>query len=209
MKDKFHKLLEEVQNRKASRLKQLKEAERQSKDLTKQLAKLGLDLAEAKRLLAENEKFEAEMRRQEAEELRKKPGAKRKWKGALGYQLICAVKALTADGISVAEATRNLYWPKEHGRCARHGRKTQLLQQMEKEPSWIRTKQVAKHWPALWEELLSWHDARKLAARYHDALSVWGSYFQQDRKLDTEMERFRAMSNATTPAPGVTRIGEK
>jgi hypothetical protein len=47
---KKNKFFEELQKRKALRLKQLEENERQSKDLTERLAKLHLELAECNRL---------------------------------------------------------------------------------------------------------------------------------------------------------------
>jgi hypothetical protein len=184
MKDIFEKL----QKRRALRLKQLEEAERQSKELKEHLANLHVELAEARRLLAENEKFQAEMRRLQIEELRKKPGAKWKWKGERGYHLICAVRALTADGTPNAQAFRDLHsWAKfSHSnrkatRCIREdqARFEQLL---------------GEHWQYLRDECCQ--KPRQLAARYCNTLKAWGPYFERDDALDAEMERFRAISAA-------------
>jgi hypothetical protein len=176
MKDKF---FEDLQKRRTLRLKQLEEAERQSKNAKECLANLNLELVEAKRLLAENEKFEVELRRRQIEELRKKPGAKRKWKGEVGYHLICAVKALTADGMKGAQAFRDLhFWAKSNRICEARARFEQL---------------VGEHWQYIRGECCK-YERRQLAARYYDALEAWGPYFERDAALDAEMERFRAIS---------------
>jgi hypothetical protein len=193
-KDKF---FEEMQKREALRLKQLKEIERQEKKLKEHLANLRSLRAECNRLWSKNEQFAGEMHHREAEELRKKPGASWRWKGKLGYHLICAVRALTADGTSVAEAIRNLHHWSSRNRWN------------ETDPAWVqfRQKVADEHWKELRDECRD-HKPRQLAARYHDALKAWGSYFERDDALDAEMERFRAMS-ATTTAPSVTKTDEK
>jgi hypothetical protein len=204
---KKNKFFEELQKRKALRLKQLEENERQSKDLTERLAKLHLELAECNRLWSKNEKLAGELHHREAEKLRKKPGTPQRWKGELGYHLICAVKALTVDGTSVAEAIRSLHhwsttWVHQNPRSRQY-------RWDETVPAWVQFKQKVadEHWKALRNEC--WHHKpRQLAARYHDALKAWGPYFERDDALDAEMERFRAMSAATT-APGVTKTNEK
>ncbi len=186
MKDKFP---EEVKKHRALRLKELEDAENKKKDLIERLAKLHLELAEAKRLLAENEKFEAKMHRRQVEELRKKPGAKWKWKGELGYHLICAVRALTADGTPNAQAFRDLHsWAKfshSNRKATRRIREDQArFEQL-----------LGEHWQYLRDECCSQKD-RQLAARHSEALKAWGPYFERDDALDAEMERFRAISAA-------------
>jgi DNA repair exonuclease SbcCD ATPase subunit len=206
MKDKSHKFLEELQKRKALRLKQLEEIERQEKKLKEHLANLHSLRAECNRLWAENEKLAGELHHREAERVKKKPGARWRWKGEMGYHLICAVRALTADGTSVAEAIRNLH----HWSTAwTAGSRARQNRWDETDSAWIQFKQKVadEHWKALRDEC--WHrKPRQLAARYHDALKAWGPYFEWDDALDAEMERFRAMSAATT-APSVTRTDEK
>jgi hypothetical protein len=182
-----NKFLEEVKKRRVLRLKELEEAERQSKNTKQRLADLDFEVVEAKRLLARNEKFEVELRRRQVEELRKKPGAKWKWKGELGYHLICAVKALTADGTTPAQACRDLhYWARCHSNPKAKAQATR----------WVRFEQlVGEHWQYLRDECCQ--KPRQLEARYCDALKAWGPYFERDAALDAEMERSRAISAGT------------
>jgi hypothetical protein len=144
-------------------------------------------LAKAKRLMADNERLEIELNYRLAQEQRKKPGAKWKWKGKLGFNLICAVKALTADGTSNAQAFRDLHdW-------ARFWHSNPKAQQTKE---WIKFEQlVGEHWAYIRDEC-SRQKPRQLAARHSEALKAWGSYFEQDDILDAEMERFRALSDA-------------
>lgn len=180
MKDKF---LEELQKHRTLRLKQLEQAEKQLKNAEQRLADLNFELAEAKRLIAENEKLEVEMRRQEVEEIRRKPGAKWKWKGELGYHLICAVRALTADGTTTpAQAFRDLHsWATSwHSNRKTRNREVQArFQQL-----------LGEHWQRLRDECYQ-HEPRQLAARYCNALKAWSPYFEWDNDLDAEMERLR------------------
>jgi len=172
MKNKF---LGGPQKRKALRLRQLRNATRRLKNAEKRFADLDFELAEAKRLLAENEKFEFELRRRQGEELRKKSGAKWKWKGELGYHLICAVKALTADVSGQGRAFRDL-----HSWATHSNREAQVL--------------LGEHWQYLREECRK--KPRQLAARHCEALKTWGPYFERDDALDLEMERLKGISAA-------------
>ena len=187
-----NKALEELNKRKALRLKQLADDQNKLKDTKERLANLDLELAEAKRLLAENEKLKNDMHLREIEKLRKKPGAKRKWKGQLGYHLICAVNALTADGTTQGQATRDLVeWANFWSRPS--NRKPRRIEAAKADPRWIRFKHlVGDHWEYLQSECCH-QNPRALAVRYHNALKAWGPYFEQDRALDAAMERFRAM----------------
>jgi hypothetical protein len=186
-----HKFLEELQKRRALRLTQLKEAEKHLKEIEKRLADRDLELAEAKRLLAENEKFEVEQRRRQLEELRRKPGAKWKWKGELGYHLICAVKALTADGTPDAQAFRDLHFWAKSWHSSR--RATPRTRERQMNP-WTRFERlVGEHRHYLRDECCE-QKPRQLAARYCNALKAWSRYFEWNDALDAEMERFRAIS---------------
>lgn len=178
MKDKF---FEELQKRRTLRLKQLEEAEKQLKNTEQRLADCNFELAEAKRLLAEIEKFETELGCQQFEELRKKPGAKWKWKGELGYHLICAVKALTADGTTPAQACRDLHsWAKLW-----HSNRKAIRRISEEQARFEQL--VGEHWQYLRDECCQ--KPRQLEVRYCDALKAWGPYFEKDNTLDAEMKR--------------------
>jgi hypothetical protein len=171
------KVLDEVKERRTLRLKQLEEAESQLKNTKQRLADRDLKLAEAKRLLAENEKFEVEMRRRQDEELKRKPGAKWKWKGEIGYHLICAVKALTTDGTkNDAQAFHELHSWAKFWRSNRKATEAQArFEQL-----------IGEHWLYLRNEC-SEQKPRQLAARYYDALQAWGPYFKRDAALNAKM----------------------
>jgi hypothetical protein len=156
-------------------------------DIQEHLANLLREAAEAKRLHAECEKLDEVGRQQAGDEWRPKPGAKRKWKGNVGYCLICAVRALTADGnTSQAQAFRDLHsWAKNWHRplsvmdANRRERFAQL---------------VGEHWDYIRDECR--RDPRELAARHCEALKAWGPFLEREDALEAEMERWRALSAA-------------
>jgi hypothetical protein len=100
---------EELEKHRALRARQLEDANKQVKETEARLANLQSAAAEGRRLLLENKKRKAEEFRRHTETLKRKPGRPKKWEGELGYHLICAIQALRADGMSVAEATRQLH----------------------------------------------------------------------------------------------------
>jgi hypothetical protein len=174
MKKKF---FEDLQKRRTLRLTQLEDARRQLKNIEERLANCHLKLAEAKRLLAGNEKFEVEMRCRQDEELKRKPGAKWKWKGEIGYHLICAVKALTTDGTkNDAQAFQELHSWAKFWRSNRKATEAQArFEQL-----------IGEHWLYIRNECYE-QKPRQLAARYYDALQAWGPYFKRDAALDAKM----------------------
>jgi len=140
-----------------------------------------IERAEAKRLIAEYEKL-AEMGRRQAGDESTELGRKRKWKGQLGYCLICAVRALTADGTSQAKAFRDLhYWAQAN----HHSPKAQAnFEQL-----------VGEYWQYLRDECRL-QKPRQLAARHSEALNAWGPCLKREDTLEAQMERFRALSAA-------------
>jgi len=202
MEDKFReaylKAAEEVKKRKALRRKQLEEAEKELIKKKAELDHLHTISAEGKRLISEHEKLDADLWRRWFEERRKKAGAGWKWKGELGYHLIAAVKALTADGSSQAQAFRDLCEWSYFWRAHPIRRKTRRFRDVEADPRWIRLRRLAgEHWQYLRDEC-RYLKPRALAARHYDALKAWDPYFERDQALDIEVERFRAMHDAVT-----------
>jgi hypothetical protein len=104
--------------------------------------------------------------------------------------LICAVKALNADGTPNAQAFRDLHlW-------ANFWRSNRKVTRRIKEQARTRFEQlVGEHWQYLRDECYA-QEPRQLAARHCDALKAWGLYFEQDDALDADMERFRTISAA-------------
>jgi DNA repair exonuclease SbcCD ATPase subunit len=188
MKNKFLEALQKLQERKELRKKQLEEIEKEQKQLKGRIANLHFLDAECNRLRAETEKI-GEIYRRQVERLKTKP---RKWRGELGYHFICAVKALTADGTSEAQAFRDLHsWAKG------------LAVQSQK----ARFELVSEYWRYLRDECCK-NEPRQLAVRYCNASKAWGPFFERDDALDAEMERFRAISDAAMSSPSIARMDE-
>jgi hypothetical protein len=157
-------------------------------DIQEHRANLRREAAETKRLLAEIEKL-SEMGRQQADdEFSTKPGAKRKWKGSLGYCLICAVRALIAGGMATntAQALRELsLWAKNWDR---HSSRIDVKRREQFEQL------VGEDWNYMRDECQ--RDHRELAARHSETLKAWGPFLEKEDALEAEMERFRALSVA-------------
>jgi len=159
----------------------------QWEDIQEHRANLRREDAERKRLLAENEKL-GEMGRQQADdEFSTKPGAKRKWKGIVGYCLVCAVRALTADGTSQAQAFRDLHWWAKNWHRPLSGMDA-------KRRNWFQ-QLVGEDWDYIRDECKR-QEPRQLAARHSEALKAWGPFLAREAALEAEMERFRALSEA-------------
>jgi hypothetical protein len=144
-----------------------------------------IERAEAKRLEAEYQKLAEMGRRQAGDEWPStEPGRKRKWKGHLGYSLICAVRALTTDGTSQAQAFRDLhYWAKNwHRRFSGVDAKRR---------NWFE-QLVGEDWNYIRDECQH-QDDRQLAVRHCEALKAWGPYLEREAALDAQMERFRLL----------------
>lgn len=126
-------------------------------------------------------------------------GGKPKWKTELGYDLICAIDALTADGTSVLQACTQL---NKWSNAIRH--RYRKPQQITSDPAFIQFRErVGEHWDELREECWT-PSPRALQTRYYDALKAWGDYFERERVLDAEMTAFRAMCNAAMAPPDAT-----
>ena len=190
--------------------------EKQSiEELKKRAEKLKRAIAQGERLRAENQKQKADNLRREDEFLKKQRGGP-KWKSELGYHLICAINALTADGTSVLKACTELHDWSDYWRFSARPRMTRQKRHILEQGGWDQFRQrVGEHWSALSDHdpasapsSLSdecWdHKPRQLQSRYHDALKYWRGYFERERALDAEMESFRAICDAAMAPPDAT-----